>query len=152
MSEDDDGSERGVSLGGASIVFGGLVFVTYLLLALRLGDLYPLSDFTMFAEPISTPSRVMARLGDGEVVEVTDLVGWVCPADLGMEPDGPAPYFLSRDVDQMVAGYIRDNPKTGETGSPVTLVRRVFQVTGDGVEVLGDLPLSRCTASRAGDT
>ena len=31
-------------------------------------------------------TRVMARLGDGEVVEVKDLVGWACPSDLGMEP------------------------------------------------------------------
>ena len=84
MTEEEEGPRTGVSLGGVAVLFGGLVFTTYLLLALRLGDLYPLSDFTMFAEPISAPSRVMARLGDGEVVEVTDLVGWACPADLGM--------------------------------------------------------------------
>lgn len=152
MTEEEEGPRTGVSLGGVAVLFGGLVFTTYLLLALRLGDLYPLSDFTMFAEPISAPSRVMARLGDGEVVEVTDLVGWACPADLGMEPDGPAPYFRSQDVDRMIAGYIRENPGTEVGGTPVLLVRRVFQITSEGVEVLGDLPLARCTATRGGDS
>lgn len=150
MRERDDGRTPGAALGGVAILLGGLAFATYLLLALRLGDLYPLSDFTMFAEPISTPSRVMARADDGEVMEVTALVGWACPPDLGLSPDGPAPYFRSQDVDQMIAGYIRSHPRGDKPGEGITLVRRVFQVTTEGVDVLGDLPLSRCTATRGG--
>ena len=134
----------------AASLVGCLAFALWLLFALRLGDRYPLADFTMFAEPITMPSRVMVKTSTGDVREVFELGGWSCPPDMDLNPDGPAPFFYSRDVDQSVIMHIRGSAGEGAQGEPVTLIRRIFLLTGEGPEVVGEVPLATCRARLEG--
>jgi hypothetical protein len=122
-----------------------LALVGYLLAARGVENFYPLSTFPMYSgEPGSTASRIMA-LGEGGLVEVTDLVDWRCDKLPHLETatcgDARTVPYLDRERE----AYIRSHAGAGNQS--YLLVRRVFSFDRDAKE-RADCTLARCRARR----
>jgi hypothetical protein len=116
-----------------------LALIGYLLAARGVGSLYPFSTFPMYSGAAGgAVSRLMARLPSGELVEVTDLVGWQCGK---MTQCGPAGIgYVDREREEHMRKH------SGSGGEAVQLVRRIFSF--DGVERAPYCVVAECRARR----
>jgi hypothetical protein len=129
---------------GARFTVATLVLAGYLLAARGVGDLYPLSTYSMYAgSPGDSISRVMALVG-GSFVEVTDLSSWQCDNLPHLEAAQCGGARGIAYLDREREAHIRNHP--GDGGEPVELVRRVFSF--DGVQRPAYCTLARCRARR----
>lgn len=130
-----------------------LVFVGYLVVARAVGNLYPFSTYSMYAESgTGRPSRLVARETHGSMVDLDRYDHWACPDLPPLDrascpsdtPSSSIPY-----VDREADHYVRSHAGTGhEPGArAVDLVRHVWWfVDENGAPREFDCPVRHCRA------
>lgn len=130
------------------------VFAGYVVAALGVTNLFPLSTFPMYSKVSPTSgARLVVRNAQGELNEVTKYDAWSCEEELTYEmvqatlcPDGrvgkPAGYLSKEALD-----YIRRNGGDPSVGEPVDLIVRAVRLDEDPVLQL-QCEVVRCRARR----
>lgn len=132
---------------------GLMVFLTYVLVALAVQNLYPFSTFPMYSKAAKTSgARLIALDEHGRDHEVTDFGAWSCPDLKPIQrvicPDGtrgkPEAYLVKEATD-----YIRANWSESPTDDQrtVELIVRVWVFPKEGGEAPPrDCPIHTCRA------
>jgi hypothetical protein len=137
---------------GARAFVAILVLVTYAIVSRTVGDRFPFSTFSMYAESTrGRPSRIVARDEQG-IAELRDFDHWACDelpafADAVCPPEQPSstiPY-VDREAEAWVRAHGGDDPSARD----VAIVRHVW-VFGptDGAPRTFDCAIARCRAVR----
>ena len=131
-----------------------LVFGGYLLIARIVGDFYPFSTFSMYANVRSTSaSHVVVRDSAAALHEVYEYASFSCKAAIDVDPprcrasrDFESIGYIDRDIKEYIEKYSTPNLEMGE---PVELVRHIWRFQdGSGEVLLEDCLLQRCQAVR----
>jgi hypothetical protein len=128
------------------------VFLTYLLVALGVQNIYPFSTFPMYSESNDPQGARFIGLVDGEPREIFDFVGWTCPEEVVQFgrlacPDGgpalPTEYLVKEATDHIAAHSV-------EAPSPdavrVSLVVRTWDLRPGEDDTPRDCPVMQCVA------
>jgi hypothetical protein len=131
------------------------VFVGYVAVARAVQDLYPFSVFEMFADTMTSSSRLVARLPDGNAAEVERFVHWQCDEPIDEDPVrcGPLGSFgYTPYRDRELADWVRRHERRDDApggAEALELTRRIYRVTGvPGPLSVEDCVLASCRAVR----
>lgn len=134
---------------------GVAVFAGYMLAALGVENLFPISTFPMYSatSPVAG-ARLVVRDSDGAYAEVVRFDEWSCDVEPTLErvlhatcDDGRIAETLDY-LSQEALDHMRAHAGTAGAREPVDLMIRAWRFEADGTLSEHDCPVTACTASR----
>ncbi len=126
---------RSISVANAVWWVSIITWLSYVIVALGVTNLYPFSTFPMYSDSVhANPMRMLGRTADGEVFEVKSYTNWQCedldalrPEDIHCEGSTltPVGYLVKQNLDLM-----RQHAGGGDT--PVWVIVRAWDLPADG--------------------